>query len=475
MPILRTTRDVEITTAIYERVPVLVNEQTGENPWGVSFRQGLFNMTSDSHLFRTRLELEVAGYALRADGRFRRPDTGNSRNGLSGTSGETWLSLYEAKLIHQYDHRFATYETDGRTRDVTLNEHADPNFVITPRYWVSKEEVMRALKRPFEGRTYLGFRLMLRSTDAHSAMFAVLPTPAIGHSAALLSTEADPPVTSCLMAGMNTFITEYVIRNKLGGANLSFFIVEQLPVLPPETYTPELLDLIVPRVLELTYTAHDLAPFARDCGYDGPPFIWDEERRAHLRAELDGIYARLFGLSRDDFAYILDTFPIVRRNDEAKYGEFRTKRLCLEAYDYLSPEALQALEAEVKRIEVALRTMILKALGDRPDVLPPNTKDKLIAEYGKQRRTPAASNGQPSLSDLLQASYVMDLGKIMTASENWPAFEWQFASSKKELDRAFYYLSEVRNALAHNRSMPEETRKKGEQVVRWFNQVLGLT
>lgn len=132
---------------------------------------------------------------------------------------------------------------------------------------------------------------------------------------------------------MNTIVVDFALRQKVGGANVSFFIMKQLPVLPPETYTPDLLDLIVPRVLELTYTAHDLAPFARDCGYHGPPFAWDEDRRAGLRAELDGIYAHLYGLDRDDFAYILDQFPIVRRNDEKAHGEFRTRRLCLDAWD----------------------------------------------------------------------------------------------------------------------------------------------
>jgi hypothetical protein len=136
-----------------------------------------------------------------------------------------------------------------------------------------------------------------------------------------------------LLANFNTIVFDFVVRQKLGGVNFSFFIVKQLPVLPPETYTPALLEEITPRVLELVYTAWDLAPFARDLGYQGAPFPWDEERRARLRAELDGLYARLYGLSRDDFADILDQFPIVRRRDEAAFGEYRTKRLCLEAYD----------------------------------------------------------------------------------------------------------------------------------------------
>jgi hypothetical protein len=93
---------------------------------------------------------------------------------------------------------------------------------------------------------------------------------------------------------------------------------------------------LIPRILELTYTASDLAGFAKDLGYDGPPFRWDEDRRALLRAELDACFFHLYGIERDDVEYIMDTFPIVARKDEAAFGEFRTKRLVLEAYDAMA-------------------------------------------------------------------------------------------------------------------------------------------
>ena len=82
-------------------------------------------------------------------------------------------------------------------------------------------------------------------------------------------------------------------------------------------------------MLRLTYTARDMAPFASDLGHDGPPFTWDPEDRRHLRARLDALYFHLYGLSREDAAYILDTFPIVRRHDEAAYGSYGTRDLIL--------------------------------------------------------------------------------------------------------------------------------------------------
>ena len=83
----------------------------------------------------------------------------------------------------------------------------------------------------------------------------------------------------------------------------------------------------------MTYTAWDLQPFAQNCGYDGPPFRWDEERRFLLRCELDAAFFHLYGIEGDDVGYIMETFPIVKRKDEAAHGEYRTKRVILEIYD----------------------------------------------------------------------------------------------------------------------------------------------
>ena len=115
---------------------------------------------------------------------------------------------------------------------------------------------------------------------------------------------------------------------------MNWYIVEQLPVIAPADYdrpfgNTTARELVRDHVLRLTYTAHDLAPFARDLGYAGPPFIWHDEQRRHLRARLDALYFHLYGLSRDDAGYVLGTFPIVRREDEAQFGRYRTRELVL--------------------------------------------------------------------------------------------------------------------------------------------------
>ena len=130
---------------------------------------------------------------------------------------------------------------------------------------------------------------------------------------------------------------------------MTFGILKQLPPLPPTAYDENAVAFLTPRVLELTYTSHSMRPFAEDLGYDGPPFIWDEDRRAQLRAELDGWFAHAYGLSRAELRYVLDpadvlgddypseTFRVLKKNEIKEHGEYRTQRLVLAAYDDLRP------------------------------------------------------------------------------------------------------------------------------------------
>jgi len=135
----------------------------------------------------------------------------------------------------------------------------------------------------------------------------------------------------------------------VGGTHLTYGYLKQLPVLPPDRYSPQALDFIVPRVLELTYTAYDLRAWAEYLGHRSPPFPWSDgkstERRARLRAELDACYSHIYGLTRDELRYILDpadvmgadypseTFRVLEEGEIRAYGEYRTRRLVLQAWD----------------------------------------------------------------------------------------------------------------------------------------------
>lgn len=127
---------------------------------------------------------------------------------------------------------------------------------------------------------------------------------------------------------------------------MNFFIVKQLPVLSPERYSALDFDFILPRVVELTYNSIGLQSWARALGYEGDPFGFDPDRRMLLRAELDAYYAKLYGLTRRDLQYILDpqsispgypseTFSVLQRSELREFGEYRTQKLVLDAWDKL--------------------------------------------------------------------------------------------------------------------------------------------
>lgn len=331
-PIFRIRRDAELTKAIYRRVPVLVRE-AGEagpevNPWGIRFKT-MFHMANDSHPFRTRAQLEAEGWVLH--GNVFRPDGDDER----------YLPLYEGKMVHQFDHRWATYDWDNDSRDLTVQEKQDAGFLPVPRYWVRARGVVEQTGHSAR-RWFLGFRDIARTTDERTAIFGIIPYAAVGNRVPLLGGDSlNPPLALGFIACCTSLAFDFVARQKLGGTTMNFFYVRQFPVLPPKAFQAEcawdgavaISEWIAPRVLELTYTAWDLQPFAHDCGYNGPPLRWDPERRFLLRCELDAAFFHLYGIACDDVAYIMDTFPIVRRKDEAEHGEYRTKRVIFEVYD----------------------------------------------------------------------------------------------------------------------------------------------
>ncbi|MCL5105020.1 MAG: N-6 DNA methylase [Armatimonadetes bacterium] len=326
-PIFRRCRDAELTKNIYRHVPVLVNEAQGErgNPWGISFLR-MFDMTNDSSLFRTATELEADGYWL-----------GEGNLYTKGTS--RYLPLYEAKMVHQFDHRYAAGVAgderliNTQASEITAPElKADPCYSPLPRYWVPAVDVKNPKK------FLLGFRDIARATDVRTVIASIIPAAGAGNTLCLIDPHVDAAGAACLCANLSSFVLDYAARQKVSSTHLNFFVVEQFPILPPKTYKAKwhgarLDEFIKERVLELCYTAHDLKGFAEDMGYDGPPFAWDEERRLHLRCQLDALYFHLYKLTRDEAGEILDTFPIVKRQDEARHGGFRTKDLILAYYN----------------------------------------------------------------------------------------------------------------------------------------------
>lgn len=232
------------------------------------------------------------------------------------------------------------------------------------------------------------FRDITSSVVERTGIFSLLPCVGVGHTAPLLyfSDGVSAPLIACLLANLDSLTFDYVSRQKIGGTHLTYFILNQLPVLPPASYSTDQVGFIVPRALELACTAWDVQPFLDEMWRDAdarlrsvierqwcesrdatgghtynppewytpsedrcplPPFKWSDDRRARLRAELDAYYAKLYGLDDRDLRFILDpadiygadfpgeTFRVLKEKEVTRYGEFRTRRLILEAWEGL--------------------------------------------------------------------------------------------------------------------------------------------
>jgi len=275
-PIFRSHIDAELTRKIYQSVAILINERTNLNPWGVSFRQGLFNMTSDSKLFRTSEELCSEGFLL---------------DGNQFEKGEEhYLPLYEGRMIDYYDHRCATIGISnkalfrsGITLESSLSEHINPNFVAQPRYWINKINLQDQIKNNGISRNwFLGFKDVTSPTNKRTAIFSLIPQVGVGHTLPLVLIEkANSIYIAAFLANMSTFILDYIVRQKLGGIHLTYNYLRQVPVLLPITYN-NLKDILVPFILELTYTAWDIKAFADDLWREA-----DEPLRAAFKRQWD--------------------------------------------------------------------------------------------------------------------------------------------------------------------------------------------
>ncbi len=334
-PIFRSRRDAELTTAIYGCLPVLVDRSSGEEvkAWPVKYST-MFHMTNDSGLFRTRAELEEQEGAYPVGG-----------NRFSSPSGD-WVPLYVGRMIHLFDHRAASITVNpenqhrpAQPEPATPEQHRNADWLPDPQFWVLRS------KTSFPTASYLfAFKDVTAPTNVRSMIAALIPGSGVGNTLPIISTDGQAAVDAAiLLANFNAIPFDYVARQKIQGQHLNWFIVEQLPVVPPALYEtirfgPKTAGKIVREaVLELTYTAHDMAPFARDMGYVDetgdvkPPFTWNKGRRLVLRSKLDAVFFHLYGVTdRDDIRYIYSTFPIVERQEKAVYGGvYRSCELCL--------------------------------------------------------------------------------------------------------------------------------------------------
>lgn len=227
-------------------------------------------------------------------------------------------------MIHLFDTRWATYEPNGQTRLMTEDEKADHQNP-TPRYWVKAPEVNRTLEGRWDQGWFLGWRRIARATDERTLIATKLPLVALGDSIFVALTAARGDSAACLQAILSSYALDYVMRQKMGGTNASFYLIQQLPVPPPSLCAPEGLSTgsiakgwVATKTDRLNGWVSDLAA------------------RARINAEADAAIFHSYGLSRPEVSHVMDTFAIVKRKDEAAHGSYRTKELILAAYDAMA-------------------------------------------------------------------------------------------------------------------------------------------
>jgi len=368
-PIFRTVYDANLTKKLYSNSTIIHNDKSGANQWSITLFR-MFDMSLDSHLFH---DMPIIGD----------------------------VPLYEAKMFFNYDHRYGNYNDEmifsGQVNfkiipTPSIEDLQNPDFFVKSRFTVTKSEVAEKLKTinwPY--KWFISYRLITLSVNERTTIASILPFCAVGNSGPLIFFENQPLLQVICSFGMfNSLVFDYIARQKVGGTNFSFFVFYQLPILPKHKITNDIVAIIIPKVIELAYSSWDIKSFADDIwqesddilktairrqwqlnqentsghtwtppdwaeqpadpnkpGYTGcplPPFKWDEERRAVLKAELDAIYAKLYGLTTDELRYILDpqdvygpdfpgeTFRVLKEKEIRLYGEYRTKRLVMEAW-----------------------------------------------------------------------------------------------------------------------------------------------
>ncbi len=335
-PVFRTKRDATLTKNVYKKTPVLIDENRAEggNPWGIKYML-MFHQSFDAKLFKSPEKLKELKYKQVG------PNWVKNR--------KVMLPLLEAKMIQMYDHRAASvvvndenWMRQGQTVATSLVEHQNPEYCVTPRWWIEETEVEKALEG-FSKDKIIAFKNVTSPTNERTMIASFIPYAGVIHSAPLILTgnNISHQETACLLANLNSFVYDYICRQKIGGVNLSYFIINQLPTLPPDFYEEvcpwekkkTLEKWISERVSKLTCTSNDMTSLAEAAGFKPKVHKWKTAERAKLMAELDAAYFILYGIKRKDVEYILSTFSGLKKDKESLLDNTTTTSQILKYYD----------------------------------------------------------------------------------------------------------------------------------------------
>jgi hypothetical protein len=366
-PVFRTNKDADLTIKVLKRVGVFVNEANNINPWG-AFYIRLVDLGDHQD------EIELVH--LRDDKIHIYP-------------------IYEAKLFWQMDHRFSTFSrmsdddfVNGNARQCEVEEKENPLTRVVTRYYATGKLYSELINKypDYRKSFFIVWRDISNSTNERSSIASIISKTLATRSCPGIGFNINHPAY-LLISNLNSIVYDYFVRQKISGVHFNWGLLKQTSVLAPLEYAKDYKNRICASSIELIYSSWDIKAFADDvwknadeeirklirrqweknkvttgghewdppewCEIDKdgcplPPFKWDEDRRAVLKAELDAIYAKLYGLTTDELRYILDpqdvygpdfpgeTFRVLKEKEIRNYGEYRTKRLVMEAWEKLN-------------------------------------------------------------------------------------------------------------------------------------------
>lgn len=487
-PSFKSRIDAEINEKVYLKFPILNNEVTNKNPWNISFAS-IFHMASHSGLFREKEILINNGGKL----------IGNK---IKDDFNQIWLPLYEAKLIWLYNHRLSSFETNANnilacdySNEQDLKQQ---NYLSVPRYWVREEDVNVRLDSISQSKKngisnesikkwFLTYRDITSSTNERSCICSIINYSAVGNTLPLIIPSVST-LNSCIIFSMfSSLIYDYLSRQKIVGVHLSYVYMKQLPVIPPEQFTEKDMQFIVPRVLELTYTAWDLKTFADDVwqeadgilrqviqdrwkynhnrisytpsvkpdwveGQEGEftltPFKWDTQYRMTVQSELDAYFAYKYQLEEEELKYILDpelsalagkdfpgeTFRVLKEKETKKYGEYRTAHLVLKSWNE-KPWENPLAKRELPKLQIQHKRRF-RASGQMHNIM-----GRIIAKHTEKPKY-ANRLGRTKMEKLLhgiETIAVLDLGRQAVKDEFGPAdFEFLTQAERNAADLGYF-------------------------------------
>ena len=384
-PVFKTIIDHQINKKIYERFPVIINESKVKviNPYEVKPTL-MFNMSDNTEYLRNKINIDCrSGKTLRTK--------------FIDEQGIEWLRFSEAKFFWHYNHRLSSFDKSSTRKEgsryLSEGELKLSNQIVEPWYWIEKDRIDQKMNNLLKSddfinqdqKWFIGFRKITSVINQRTFVSSILPYSAYGDSCPIILLNLSVLNQCIFSATLSSIVFDYLCRQKLSGFNVTLFIFKQLPIIPPEQFTEKDLQFIVPRVLELTYTAWDLKAFADDVWQEADedlkriieerwkynqnliaysqspmpnwvetqegefpftPFKWDTEYRMTVQSELDAYFAYKYQLEEEELKYILDpelsslagedfpgeTFRVLKEKETKKYGEYRTARLVLKSW-----------------------------------------------------------------------------------------------------------------------------------------------